>query len=294
MKNLVFTSAGYREYRDKNNNPIEGNSIDRWTEGLKDFDLVTYCYDDSEIGKDKSNLWLNRPKFTKYQNFWHYASFYPEHLRQYDYIWVTDDDMFMSTEDINTMFGMMEEYDIDLGQPSFDLNGVHYIHNLVNDPDYILRYTDYIETSALLFHKDALKKIIRTFSETITGWGWDALISAMILEDGGRLAVFDKVKAYHAPSLSTLNKVLFRHGHSIEGTKLLEKYDRLDLRRKHPVIKRGIDLTGKEVPIRKYKSVAKERVVIHPILGETVTWEPKIKPYPSYQWRQDNETNRRN
>jgi hypothetical protein len=56
VKNLVFTSAGYREYRDKNNNPIEGNSIDRWTEGLKDFDLVTYCYDDSEIGKDKSNL----------------------------------------------------------------------------------------------------------------------------------------------------------------------------------------------------------------------------------------------
>ena len=44
MKNLVFTSAGQRKFRDKNNRPINGSPFDTWTKDLKDFDLVTYCH----------------------------------------------------------------------------------------------------------------------------------------------------------------------------------------------------------------------------------------------------------
>ena len=286
MKQLVFTSAGHREFRDKDNKPLENtNPIKEWTKGLKDFDVVTYCYDDSGIGKEYSDLWIHRPGFTKYQNFWHYASFYPEHLRQYDYIWVVDDDMFMSTEDINRMFEMMDSYSIDLGQPSMSLDGMHYVHILVNDPDYSLRYTNFVECSAPIFSRYAMEKVVRTFNETLTGWGWDSLISDMILEHEN-VAVFDNVEAYHAPSISSINKVSARMNHKREGRKLLEKYDKLDLLGRREVLS-GYHVDGRyeEGLKSSYLPTAKTRIVIDVTLGDTVTWKPKIKKYPRYEWR---------
>ncbi len=277
MKNLVFTSAGERKFRDKNNNPIERTPINEWTKGLKDFDLVTYCYDDSEIGKDKSNLWVQR-KDTKFRNFYHYAHRYPAHLEQYDYVWIVDDDMFMSTDDINEMFYLMEEYNIDLGTPSFDVDGMHYVDILVNDPNYILRYSNYIECAAHIFSRDALKKVKHTFADTLSGNCWDNYISQMIhRRSKNNLAVFDKVKAYHGLSMSTINKVSARSNHPSEGKKFLKKYNAdIDLGRD---ILGGIQLNGKEVKLNEYIPSVDSRIYIKVILGDTVTWHPSVKKY---------------
>ena len=275
MKNLVFTSAGHREFRDKDNKPLlNNNPIDMWTKGLKDFDLVTYCYDDSDIGKDKSNLWIHRPGFTKYQNFNHYASFYPKHLEQYDYVWVVDDDMFMSTDDINKMFQMMEDYNLDLAQPSISLDGMNYVQMFSHDSRYTLRYTNYVECCAMLLSKRGLKKVKRTFSETVTGWGWDALVSDMILEKEN-VAVLDSVQAYHGMSMSSINKVLPRELHKVEGKKLLEKYDKLNVLQRREVLS-GIELNGKHLDITLYTPEAKTQYVVKVNLGDKITWEPKL------------------
>ena len=289
MKNLIFTSAGQREFRDKNNNPIEGTAIESWNDGDREFDIVVYCYDESLTGMGDCDVWVQR-KGTKYQNFYHYAINNSKELEQYDYVWVVDDDMFMSTDDINKMFMMMEDYNIDLGQPSMDNEGMHYIHFLINDPDYTLRYTNYIECSAPIFSKPALQKILPTFNETITGFGWDALISDMILEEDN-VAVFDNIKAYHAPSMSTINKVLHRAEHSVEGNKLLKKYNKEDILQKRDVLS-GILLDGKKKVFVNgnrgsftYRPFAKWRIRIKIMLGDVVTWEPEIMHYPKYQWR---------
>ena len=287
MKNLVFTSAGYREFRDKDNNPIEGNPIDSWTKGLKDFDVVTYCYDDSEIGKNKSDLWIKR-KGTKYQNFYHYATTNPNHYNQYDYIWVVDDDMFMSTEDINKMFQMMEDYNLDLGQPSFSSEGVHYIRILVNDPNYFLRYTTYVECSAMILSRRGLEKVLHTFDETITGYAWDTLVSNMI-NDGKNSAVFDSIQAYHAPSLSTIDRVMTRSLHRIEGKNLLEKYNKMNIWGGRDITS-AIDLNGEFVEFSPYKGKGYEyepdvkgRIMIRPLgkddADSPMKWESEYKIY---------------
>jgi hypothetical protein len=272
MKNLIFTSAGHREFRDKDNNPFEGNPIDEWTKGLKDFDVVTYCYDDSEIGKDKSDLWVSR-KGTKYQNFYHYATTWSSHYNQYDYIWVVDDDMFMSTEDINKMFQLMEDHNIDLGQPSFSPEGMHYIRILVNDPNYFLRYTTYVECSAMILSRKGLERVLHTFDDTITGFAWDTLVSNMI-NNGENSAVFDSVQAYHAPSLSSIDRVMARPLHKVEGENLLKKYNRMGEWGNRDITS-AIDLNGKRVEFdirmpathqkNVYKPVVKGRVVVKPL-----------------------------
>lgn len=276
MKQLVFTSAGHREFRDKDNKPLENNNpIKEWTKGLKDFDVVTYCYDDSNIGREYSDLWIHRPGFTKYQNFWHYASFYPEHLRQYDYIWVVDDDMFMSTEDINKMFIMMEEYSLDLAQPSISLEGMNYIRNRQHDSRYILRYTNYVECCAMLLSKEGLDKVKRTFSETITGWGWDALVSDMIFEEGqDNVAILDSVQAYHGMSMSSINKVMTRGLHQVEGRKLLRKYNKEHILGDNKVFS-AIKTNHQREHITFYKPEARYQRMIKVVLGDTVTWHPR-------------------
>ena len=278
MKNLVFTSAGKREFRDKDNKPLlNNNPIDEWTKGLKDFDLVTYCYDDSEIGKNKSNLWVYKPGFTKYQNFWHYATLYPEHLEQYDYVWVVDDDMFMSTEDINKMFQMMEDYNLDLAQPSISVDGMNYIRIFQHHSKYILRYTDYIECCAMLLSKRGLDKVKSTFSETITGWGWDALVSDMIFEEGqNNVAILDAVQAYHGMSMSSINRVMTRELHRVEGTNLLKKYNKEKLILGNHKVLGGIQLNGNPLDIVSYKPEAKSQYFVKVNLGDVVTWEPKL------------------
>lgn len=276
MKNLVFTYAGQREFRDKDNKPlVNNNPINEWTKGLKDFDLVTYCYDDSDIGKDKSNLWIRRPGFTKYQNFWHYASFYPKHLEQYDYVWVVDDDIFMSTDDINKMFQMMEDYNLDLAQPSISLDGMNYIRMFLHDSRYILRYSTYIECCAMLFSKKGLDKVKRTFSETVTGWGWDALVSDMIFEEGqDNVAILDSVQAYHGMSMSSLNKVLSREQHRVEGTALLKKYNKEKILNTNKVIS-GIKTNHQRKHMTFYKPEARYQGMIKVVFGDTITWHPR-------------------
>jgi hypothetical protein len=275
VKNLVFTSAGQREFRDKDNKPlVNNNPINEWTKGLKDFDLVTYCYDDTDIGKDKSNLWIRRPGFTKYQNFNHYASFYPKHLEQYDYVWVVDDDMFMSTDDINKMFQMMEDYNLDLAQSSISLDGMNYVQMFAHDSRYTLRYTNYVECCAMLLSKRGLEKVKRTFSETVTGWGWDALVSDMILEKEN-VAVLDSVQAYHGMSMSSINKVLPRELHRVEGKKLLEKYNKLNVLERREVLS-GIELNGKHLDITFYKPEAETQYIVKVNLGDKITWKPAL------------------
>jgi len=298
LKNLVFTSIGEREFRDKDNNPVEGNVIESWNDGDREFDIVAYGYDESMTGMGDCDVWIQR-EGTKYQNFYHYATNYAEELEQYDYVWVADDDMFMSAKDINRMFEMMVEYKIDLGQPSMDINGMHYVHILVNDPEYILRYTNYVECSAPIFTKKSLKKIVHTFADTLTGHSWDNIISHMIYKKGeNNVAVFDEIKAHHGISLSRINYVSARSNHRIEGQRILKKYNyspELALSQRDVV---GALLpNGEWIPFShmggpNYLSLAKWRIVINIIATDVesdppvVTWRPKIKHYPEYQWRE--------
>ena len=182
--------------------------------------------------------------------------------------------MFMSTDDINKMFQMMEDYNLDLAQPSISLDGMNYVHMFSHDSQYILRYTNYVECCAMLLSKRGLDKVKRTFSETVTGWGWDALVSDMILEKEN-VAVLDSVQAYHGMSMSSINKVLPRELHRVEGKQLLKKYDKLEVLERREVLS-GIDLNGKHLDITFYTPEAKTQYMVKVHLGDTITWEPAL------------------
>ena len=182
--------------------------------------------------------------------------------------------MFMSTDDINKMFQMMEDYNLDLAQPSISLDGMNYVHMFSHDSQYILRYTNYVECCAMLLSKRGLDKVKRTFSETVTGWGWDALVSDMILEKKN-VAVLDSVQAYHGMSMSSINKVLPRERHRVEGKQLLKKYDKLKVLERREVLS-GIDLDGKHLDITFYTPEAKTQYTVKVHLGDKITWEPAL------------------
>ena len=73
--------------------------------------------------------------------------------------------------------------------------------------------------------------------------------------------------------------------HKQEGTKLLEKYGKKDLLGRREVLS-GYHADGRYETLKgNYLPTAKSRIIIDVNLGDTVTWKPSIKKYPSYQWR---------
>ena len=98
-KNLVFTSAG------------DVTNFDAlWLDSERKYDVwVVYYGDNEEIYqkyKDKVD-YIEKRKGSKFQNFSHiYKS---KDLSQYERFFILDDDIIISTEDINKMFMISEK-----------------------------------------------------------------------------------------------------------------------------------------------------------------------------------------
>jgi hypothetical protein len=125
--------------------------------------------------------------------------------KQYEYIWIPDDDLDISTININIMFETAKSYKLKLSQPSlYDLNLSH--SSLKHDTNCIIRYTNFIEIQCPLFHIKSLIKIKQTLNNVISGWGLDYVWSKLFKPD---IAIIDIVYAIHTRPLQAKKKGSF-------------------------------------------------------------------------------------
>lgn len=134
---------------------------------------------------------------------------------QYDYIMLPDDDLKMDTCAINKVFSLMREYDLLLAQPSvcerLGAPGT-WRPELHQRPQWLLRYTTFVEVMAPTFRMDFFHHVARrTFSKywTYVGWGLDSVWPALLHYPRDRIAIIDAVCMVHVPGqggLGTANK----------------------------------------------------------------------------------------
>ena len=164
---LVFTSAG-----DSN------NLINLWLGDERGYDLCICYYGDSdELFKEyeRSADRVFRRKGSKFQNLYYLFGEHPEYLLSYDYVFVLDDDIIFGVCDINRMFNNAVKYQLAICGPSFSREG-KISHTITVSNKYLqLAYTNFVEVNALLFHRDALLKLMEVYSESLIGWGIDFL-----------------------------------------------------------------------------------------------------------------------
>lgn len=125
--------------------PVGKDSLHRQLlKGDADFDLHLLIYDGSY------NKFCNDSDFVacdagyKMDMIYRYLHRHPELFEKYEYFFLLDDDIVISTEDVNRLFSMMREYQLKIAQPSLVMSYYTYKHTAFH-PFYILRYTNFVE-----------------------------------------------------------------------------------------------------------------------------------------------------
>lgn len=162
-----------------------------------------------------------------------------ELLNGYDYVWMPDDDVAADAITVNRLFGIAAAQQLSICQPAIGQGDVTF-RALAAQPDYLLRYSQFVEIMCPLFSREALARVLPTFAANRSGWGLDWLWASMF---GPRdLAVIDATPAHHTRPLKSggVHKRLAAAGIDpmAEHCALMQKHG-LDIHRRHKQTLRG-------------------------------------------------------
>ena len=141
-----------------------------------------------------------------------------ELLDRYDYIWLPDDDLAMAKQDMNRFFDICRSHDFELAQPSLSADSPMNHPLLIHNRSTSLRYSNFVEVMAPCFRVDFLRRVIPTFSATLSGWGIDWLWPRHVHNKVTGIAIVDDVVIRHTRPLGGPNYDAMRaSGHTPFG-----------------------------------------------------------------------------
>lgn len=178
---LVYTSAGDR------------SSLRNWLSADRHFDLwVTYYGDGSSDFCDCADFYNERRggKFPNLQDAWRR---WPELLRGYEAVLVLDDDIQISSAQIDELFRIRERHDFWVLQPAMDWRGKVSHAITARHPGCEYRLVTYVEMNVPLFRADRLWAFLDVFDPQLVGFGTDLWYMSM-LRKRGRAAIIDSIR----------------------------------------------------------------------------------------------------
>lgn len=171
--------------------PIGNKSLTNQWFGKKNFDLWTFNYDDSGIFDIYADKIFQVPLF-KYHAIKYIID--TNDISQYKYIWLPDDDLQISTEDVNKMFAIADKHDLMLGQPSVTGNLTWHWY-LRNRKGFYLRWTNFIEVMCPFFSNNFIHKCLDTFVQNLSSYGID--VEWSFRTNPNKTAIIDSVSVKH-------------------------------------------------------------------------------------------------
>ena len=127
-------------------------------------------------------------------------------LDEYDWIWMPDYDVNIPITEIEKLFVIAQEYNLNICQPCLTHDSYHSFPIVLNDPTKFIRYTNYVEIMCPLFKTEALAKVLGTFTITYSGWAQDFIWARDLNYE--RLAIIDDVQAKHVKPVNSQHWVL--------------------------------------------------------------------------------------
>lgn len=118
-------------------------------------------------------------------------------IYHYDAIWMPDDDISANAYDIHRMFEIFMEQGLELAQPSLTRDS-YYGHGItLQNSNYYLRYSQFIEPMVPLYTRETFKKLLPTFEKSESGWGLDFVWPKVLGYPHQKLAIIDEVAVKH-------------------------------------------------------------------------------------------------
>lgn len=183
--------------------PTGDNSLHRQLlQGEADFDLHLLIYDKSYNKWRNDTAYIGADSGYKMDMTYRYLQRHTEYLEHYEYFFLMDDDIEMSTEEVNKLFRYMRKYHLRIAQPSLVMSYYTYEHTLHN-PTCILRYTNYVEMMMPCFSQEALKLVLPTFEKKVRWMGIEWHWPVLIYTNKKDIAIIDDIKAIHGKPLQS-------------------------------------------------------------------------------------------
>jgi hypothetical protein len=92
--------------------------------------------------------------------------------RDYDYIWLPDDDIFANQDTISRMFNVARAVGLELFAPALNETS-YYAHFItMRNRSFYGRWVGFVEIMIPGFSSAALERLLPTLDLTQTGWGW--------------------------------------------------------------------------------------------------------------------------
>jgi hypothetical protein len=213
MKNLILTPTG------------DNSLFKHWVKNSPNFDLVLLYYGDNIDIATSYTSYTPHVYIAKGEKYHLIKSFIQDNINfisQYEHIWLPDDDVEISTKEINKLFELAKKYSLYISQPAMDGYVSHEITKPV--PNSLLRYTNFVEVLAPLFNQETLLKIYNTFDLNYSSWGYDYLWPYLLGYPQNKIAIIDDIVMTHTKPVGQ-NYVRFSKAPWEEMNDLLYSYN---------------------------------------------------------------------
>jgi hypothetical protein len=145
--------------------------------------------------------------------------------RDYDYVWLPDDDIFATQDTISEMFDVAKAIGLDLFSPALH-DASYFAHfTTMRNRSFYGRWTGFVEIMMPGFSVSALHELLPTLDLTQTGWGWGLDSVWPKLLNYQNVAIIDGVPALHTRPVGQMRDgELARRVHR-ESDQILSDYD---------------------------------------------------------------------
>lgn len=145
--------------------------------------------------------------------------------RDYDHVWLPDDDIRTSQHVINRMFDVAAGVGLDLFAPALDERS-HFAHfDTTRNTNFFGRYVGFVEIMVPGFSRRALEKVLPTLDEGGTGWGWGLDSVWPKLLDYRGVGILDGVTVTHTRPVGEMRDPDLRRRVHEESDRLLRAHD---------------------------------------------------------------------
>jgi hypothetical protein len=173
----------------------------QWTPTpTRSWDLAISFYGEGQ--PDWGQEYFHVAKGPKFYPIYLWLSANPQILRHYDYIWLPDDDILTTWKNVDDLFQICRDYDLQLAQPALTDDSFRNFPVLFQDPNCLLRFTVFVESMVPMFRADALRLCMPVMQEpTIYGWGHDWIWPMLLGYPPNKIAVIDSCAVKHTRPL---------------------------------------------------------------------------------------------
>jgi hypothetical protein len=202
-----------------------GSLHPRWLDGAtsRDWDLRLVPYEPVPDGADADvtvGEVVPGPKWTGLRE----ALRAWDGWREYDAVWMPDDDLDATSEDLDRLFDVAAAVGLDLFAPALD-DASHYAHfSTRRNPRFFGRRVGFVEIMMPGFSRAALERLLPTFDRTETGWGWglDSVWPKILNYEN--VGIVDAVAVTHTRPVGALRDAALRRRVLAESDEVTARY----------------------------------------------------------------------